>query len=126
MSSGLSDIIQVMKEVAGQKQGRGIEFATVVSPPPSLRIKVDNMPITLDMSDLIVFESLLEHEIEYSTLPAITATTEVADNHTHQMKSMSITKQKMTIHTRLKAGDKVAVMELNGGQTYVVLDKVVV
>jgi hypothetical protein len=65
------------------------------------------MEINLDGDDLIVCEHLLDHQVEYSTdtVPRETAT--------------------VTVYTRLKAGDRVAVQALPGGQQYLVIDKVV-
>lgn len=117
------------------KNGFGIELATVISPPPELKIRIDNMTLNLEGDDLIVCEHLLDHEREYSTISAI-ADSDMStwsespphQSHTHNHKVLSITaaRQKIIIHTKLKEGDRVVAMALPGGQQYLIWDKVVV
>ena len=129
-----SRLIELIQQQAKAQQNFGIELATVISPPPKLIIRVDNMPVNLQGDDLIVCEHLLEHSRTYSTSPKI-ANSEVSEwadsappkhNHTHSVEKLTISNQTATIHTKLQAGDRVAVQAFPGGQQYLVIDKVVV
>lgn len=102
MSSSIIDIIQ------GQiPRPPGIELATVVQADP-LVIRLDNDKIMLraEDGDLLACEQLLEHTRSYTT--------------------DTVTRQTITLHYKLQAGDRVVVMALPGGQQYLIWDKVVV
>lgn len=99
-----SRLIELIRRQAAVISQRGIELATVVSPPPALKVRIDNMEIVLEKDDLIVCEGLLEHRIDFTVTE----------------------KEEMTVHSRLKQGDRVAVQALPGGQQYLIIDKVVV
>lgn len=128
-----SRLLELIKQTARNQLPFGIELATVVSPPPDLKIRINNMDLVLEGDDLIVCEHLLEHQRYYSTSPAVadSEVTEWADtdppthSHTHQVTGLTINNQIMTMHTKLAAGTRVAVMALPGGQQYLVWDKVV-
>jgi hypothetical protein len=129
-----SKLIDLIRKQAAGLTSRGIDLATVVTPPPALRIRIDNMDINLEGDDLIVCEHLLDHDRKYSTSPSI-AGSEVSNwadtsppfhDHTHEVTGLTIAQQTVTIHTNLQAGDRVAVMALPGEQQYLVLDKVVI
>ncbi|MCL6560737.1 MAG: DUF2577 domain-containing protein [Firmicutes bacterium] len=124
-----SKLIELMRQQAAGLVPRGIELATVVTPPPDLRIRIDNMNLNLEGDDLIVCEHLLDHERRYSTVPAISDSIETPAGlgpHVHQIQSLTINDQIVTIKTKLQAGDRVAVMALPGEQQYLVIDKVVI
>lgn len=128
-----SRLIELIQQQAKAQQNFGIELATVISPPPNLIIRVDNMPVNLQGDDLIVCEHLLEHQRAYTTTPSIdsSAVSEGYDDennkypHVHDVEKLTINNQTTTIHTNLKTGDRVAVQALPGGQQYLVIDKVV-
>lgn len=124
-----SKLIQLMQQQARGQQNFGLELATVVAPPPALAIRIDNMALNLQGDDLIVCEHLLEHQRTYTTSAAISGSdmTEAGQGpHKHSITSISASNQTATIHTNLKADDRVVVQALPGGQQYLVIDKVVV
>lgn len=89
------------------------EFATVVSPPPAIRIKIDNVDgITFEADDLVVAEHLTKHKREvtftYDTVDGVVTRT-----------------GEMTFDDELDPGDRVLVASMNDGQAYVILDRVV-
>jgi len=100
--SGVSQFKSVMKQLTYVKSA-DIEFATVLAPPPSIRIQVDNMKIELDAEDLAICESLTK-TIREATINGGTTVVLEVDN-------------------ALKAGDRVVVASINDGQLYVVLDR---
>jgi len=128
-----SNLLGLIRNQARGQLPSGIELATVVSPPPALKIRLDNMSLVLEGDDLIVCEHLLEHQRSYSTTPVVAGsnvsqwadTSAPTHSHTHQVEGLTITNQSMTIHTKLMVGTRVAVMALPGGQQYLVWDKVV-
>lgn len=104
--SGASKFVQVIRKY-GYNKDVEFELATVISPPPAIKIRVDRMKEDLDASDLIIAESLTEH----------TRVVSVNDG------SVNISNATMTIQSPLNAGDRVIVASINNGQTYIVLDK---
>ncbi|WP_128893626.1 DUF2577 family protein [Longirhabdus pacifica] len=78
-----SQLVQMMKWL-GYNKDVDIELATVTSIDP-LRIKVDNMDVELEGSDLIVSEQLLDHtrkiKIDSQTMGTIDATQDGVTNH---------------------------------------------
>lgn len=51
-----SRLIELIQQQAKAQQNFGIELATVISPPPKLIIRVDNMPVNLERDDLVITE----------------------------------------------------------------------
>lgn len=139
-----SKLIELMQQQARAQQNFGIELATVIAPPPALVIKVDNMPVNLEGDDLIVCQHLLNYERvitlehnEGSSHDLGNGTGKdmvsgdgdyftVNDNDEAPYSSFTYDNIKLTFNDVLKAGDRVAVQALPGGQQYLVIDKVVV
>ncbi len=94
-------------------------FATVLSVEP-VSVKVDQR-FTLTSEFLIVPERLIRHEID------------ITHAHQYQDQSGSSTSNRTTntalypivIRTGLMVGDSVLLLRVQGGQKYVILDKVV-
>lgn len=102
--SGISQLAQVMRSL-GYNDFDRFELATVTAIPPSIQIRIDNMKIDLDASDIVIAEQLTEHE-----------------------RTVTInggTESTMLVKSPLQVGDRIIVASSNGGQTYVVLDKAV-
>ncbi|MNU66647.1 hypothetical protein D3C71_559670 [compost metagenome] len=59
--SGASQLVQLIRAI-GYNSDVSIELATVTSPPPELKIKVDHMNVELEKDDLIVAQSLTKHK----------------------------------------------------------------
>lgn len=120
--SGAKRLIQLMRQ-HGYNADVNIELATVTSAPPNLRIKIDNMKVELDRDDLVVAESLLDHERIYSVQGGLVSGS-VSDGS--NLQSLSVTEGKLTIKSPLKVGDRVIVASANNGQLYFVIDKAVI
>ena len=132
--NGFSKLTQVIRNT-GYNKDIDIELATVTSPPPALKIKIDNMPIELEKDDLIVAEYLTKHkrtinlhsgevffsstEIEGKPIPFPISEISCSDG------SLTANNATVTFLDELKVGDRVIVASTNKGQLYVILDKVV-
>jgi len=128
MSSDILDIFQ------GQiPPVSGIELATVVQADPLvIRLDNDKMMLSAKDRDLLVCEHLLEHSRQYSTISQVSGdmtewedTSPPLHTHDHTVTSISANIQTVTIHAKLKTGDRIVVMALPGGQQYLIWDKVV-
>ncbi|KOS02510.1 hypothetical protein AM598_11850 [Paenibacillus polymyxa] len=120
-----------------------IEYATIIAPPPALRVQVDNMKIELDGDDVIVPEHLREHTRKVS-VKAVEPTTLELNRYTRVTKetessapvntkafsdvfnfgSFTSGEFEITFHDTLKAGDRVAIASFGAGQRYIVLDRI--
>ncbi|CAM2950775.1 DUF2577 domain-containing protein [Paenibacillus sediminis] len=101
--NGFSQLKDIVKKV-GYNKDVDIEFATVTSPPPSLRIQIDNMKFELDADDFVVCESLTKHTRKASISGGATVDIEFEDV--------------------LTAGDRIVVASINNGQRYVIIDRI--
>src|SRR5690606_32177330 len=97
--------IQLIRE-HGHNQDVNIELATVIALPPEMIIKLDADNIMLYKDELTVADYLLEHEREITLEGG--------------------TRQKATVHEKLKVGDTVFVASLNDKMRYYVIDKAVI
>ncbi|UPT60471.1 DUF2577 domain-containing protein [Geobacillus thermoleovorans] len=94
-------LIQLIQRY-GYNKDVDFELATVVSPPPDLRIKFDQYKgIILEKDDLVVCEHLTQH------------TRRLTDGTT------------LTFETALKVGDRVIVACMDERQLFIVVDKAV-
>ncbi|URJ51263.1 DUF2577 domain-containing protein [Paenibacillus polymyxa] len=140
--SGVSQFRDVIKQI-GYNVEVDIEYATIIAPPPALRVQVDNMKIELDADDVIIPEHLREHtrkvsvkEVEPTTLELnrytrVTKETESsapvnskAFSDVFNFGSFTSGEFEITFHDTLKAGDRVAVASFGAGQRYIVLDRI--
>ncbi|WP_338532561.1 DUF2577 domain-containing protein [Paenibacillus peoriae] len=135
----LKDMVQKI----GHNVEVDIEYATILAPPPALRVQVDNMKIELDGDDVIIPEHLREHTRKVS-VKAVEPTTLELNRYTRVTKetesSSPVTSKafsdvfnlggfmsgefEITFHDTLKAGDRVAVASFGAGQRYIVLDRI--
>ncbi|WP_149093427.1 DUF2577 domain-containing protein [Paenibacillus terrae] len=147
---GVSQFRDVIKQL-GRNVEVAIEYATILAPPPALRVQVDNMKIELDGDDVIIPEHLREHTRKVSvkssagsTAPTTEPTTLELNRYTRVTKetesSAPVTSSvfsdvfnfggfmsgefEITFHDTLKAGDRVAVASFGAGQRYIVLDRI--
>lgn len=139
---GVSQLIDVIKQL-GYNVEVDIEYATILAPPPSLRVQVDNMKIELDGDDVIIPEHLREHTRKVS-VKAATPTTLELNRYTRVTKETESSAPvnskafsdvfnfggftsgefEITFHDELKTGDRVAVASFGAGQRYIVLDRI--
>lgn len=108
----------------------GIELATVISPPPVLKIRIDNMPIHLEGDDLIVCAHLLP-STRYAAVSNVVTPVPAKvtyNGQQHDQGGDNLATQHATVNLQdhlLNPGDRVAVQALPGGQQYLVIDRVV-
>lgn len=124
-----SKLIELMRQQAPKQQV--IELATVVTPPPELRIRIDNMDLNLEGDDLIVCAHLLPltRYAHVSNVVTPTPNKVTYNGQTYDQGGDNITTQNAVVKLQdhlLNPGDRVAVQALPGGQQYLVIDKVVV
>ena len=103
--TGISRMIQAMREV-GRNDFDRFELATVMAALPAITLKVDNCPIIFDASDLVIAEQLTQHSRQVTINGGSVA--------------------EMVVQSPLEVGDRVIVVSMNNGQSYVVIDKAVI
>ncbi|MBT2761864.1 DUF2577 family protein [Paenibacillus sp. ISL-20] len=104
IEGGAVSQLKALIKAIGYNKNVDIEFATVLSPLPDIRIKIDNMPVELDADDVVVCEHLRDHKRE------------VAINGGEIVE--------MTVMSPIKAGDRVAIAMYADNQGYLVLDRI--
>lgn len=136
-----SDILDIFREQIPTVSG--IELATVIQASPLvIRLDNDKMMLRAEDGDLLICEHVIEHQRQYSTITSmkdsiVTIWEESIPHkeeypeplkhaHDHKVIQLTIDWQPVTIHYKLKTGDRVVVMALPGGQQYLIWDKVVV
>ena len=138
-----SDILDVFREQIPLVPG--IELATVVQASPLvIRLDNDKMMLSAKDGDLLICEHVIEHQRQYSTVSDMADSdvsyweettdhfseyptpNELRHKHDHEVEQLTINKQTVTIHYKLKISDRVVVMALPGGQQYLIWDKVVI
>lgn len=129
--SGSKLIDLIRRQVVGLMP-RGIELATVITPPPDLRIRIDNMDLNLSGNDLIICAHLLpvtRYANLHSKVTPAPPDQVTYDSQTFDQAGDNISTQHTAVAFQdqvLQAGDRVAVMALPGEQQYLVWDKVVI
>ena len=150
MSLDMDKFIQMMKQAAGDvidsQKPFSFLFGTVTSEAPDLKIFV-NQKLTLDEQQLILTNNVRDYTIYMTTagedensktgkehLTENTADEAVvggSDVYTaEQLNCFSshnhkyVGKKKWTVHFALKTGEKVILLRCDGGQKYIVLDRV--
>lgn len=143
--SGASQLVQLIRAI-GYNSEITFELATVTSAPPQLKIKVDHMNVELEKDDLIVAQSLTKHtrtinlksegntEVSSSS-PSVGFELPVDGNgqsHLLTFSSIKLASADQTIKQAeleftdlLKKDDRVIVVGINQGQTYIILDRAV-
>lgn len=113
----LLDVIKAAGiDAVGASNPVNIMFGEIVTVDP-LSVKVDQR-FTLPADFLIVPESLTKYEVD------LTHSHQYTDNGSSRTTSTALT-TKLVIRFGLKAGDKVLLLRVQGGQKFVILDKVV-
>lgn len=101
--NGFSQLVEIIREI-GRNDFDKFEYATVIAPPPSIIIRVDNMPIDLDRDDVVIAGHLLEHE-RAAKIDSGGGYNDVTIAFDHA----------------LPAGQRILVASMNNGQKYAVL-----
>lgn len=130
MSTGLLDVVKrAALEAVENHKPADLRYGTVTSVKP-LKIKVTNL-FTIPEAMLVVPEHLTDHEIKVSVKSDYGWHTQNRSggsgdssfaSHNH---GITVDKLKFFVHNALKVGDKVALMRQAGGQTFLVLDRLV-
>lgn len=116
MYSGIIPIIkQAAVEAVDASQPVNITFGTVTSASP-LKIQI-SPKLTLGAGNLILTQSVSKYSVKLT----FSGETNSAESHTH---TYNVNKT-VTIDNGLKKGDKVILARVQGGQSYLVIDKVV-
>ena len=113
-------LLQVMKQSAKEtgNANRPVQICVgkVTSASP-LKIRLDQK-ITLGKAQLILTRNVTDYETE---LTVSEWETEEVSNHRHGFNNV---RKRTTIHNALKVGEEVVLLRQQGGQKYVVLDRV--
>lgn len=133
--SGISQLRDIIGKI-GYNKDVDIEYATVIAPPPALRIQIDGMKIELEDDDVIIPQSLTRWTEKIAIKPSTASLT--WSNYTRTIDGSSTTKNsevtagtlsttefEIEHHNELKAGDRILVASSMAGQRYFVLDRIV-
>lgn len=136
-AANLMDIIRKDVLRAFRNEYSGFELATVLSPYPQLAVKVDNMKLELTKQDIIVCERLVRNTkiISLKSTPGMVR--DLGDRTAVDVGSISggtiylqdpavdLQYVELDFEEVLKAGDRVLVQAVPGGQKYIIIDRVV-
>ncbi|MFT9848966.1 DUF2577 domain-containing protein [Aneurinibacillus sp. REN35] len=124
--------VQLMKR-HGYNKDVDLLMATVTSPPPHLRIRLDHTNTELYPEDVFVAEHLTRHsrivtiehvENEERQLGDKTEKDYLdTDDKQAPYSSFSYNFVKLTFEDVLKVGDRVAVAEFDNGQAFMIVDR---
>lgn len=124
-----TDLVRLMKQAAMEavktSQPSNIVFGTVTSASP-LKIQISSK-ITLEKEMLLLTRNVTEFETDITTVNWFTENTSggagyaLFESHKHELKG----KKHIIVHNQLKSGEKVVLIKEQGGQRYIVLDRVV-
>ena len=133
MSKTLGNAIkQLSQAVNEQGKPTDIRYGTVVSTSP-LKVQI-SAELTLPQSVLVVPQSLTNYTVDVTmnwSTDSHTHTHTITDTYmgggsaSNETHNHSLTgKKTITIHNGLKVGDKVLLLRQQGGQSYIILDKI--
>lgn len=140
-----NELLSLIKQAANDSveagKPSGVFFGKVVSEDP-LKISVDQR-MELSENQLVLSRNVTDFEMEISLLSSNGWKTEAhththnhtisdtytgggnCDNHTHtHTHDINMEKKKVTIHNALKADDLVILIRQQGGQKFIVLDRI--
>lgn len=103
-----------------------VQFAlgTIVSPMPNIAVRLDGDTIDTPREGIVVSESLTDHTRSITFSGDVSG--RVTGTNGGTLQNLQITKKDVTIHSNLKAGDRVICGVGNNGQTIFILDKAVI
>lgn len=101
--------------------------AEVVTEPPDIKIRLKgNQKLVIPKELLIISERLQSHRRTVSlTNGFVSGTTSSNENHGHEVEELVWEEAQATFADTLKAGDRVMVAAVQGGQSFFILDRVV-
>lgn len=113
-----SALVKAMKragtEAVNAENPTAICFGKVVSASP-VQVLVDQK-MTLGLAQLVLTRNVTDYETEVT----IEWESETMEEHVHELKG----KKKMTVHNALTVGDEVILLRQQGGQRYIIIDRV--
>ena len=123
-----NDLIKLIKRIAVEaveaSKPTNIVFGQVTSASP-LKITIEQK-ITLSSQQLILTRNVTDHEIKMTLEHETDYKSGGSGDSSFASHSHAVTgKKTMTMHNALKKGEKVALLRTQGGQQYVVVDRVV-
>ncbi len=111
-------LVNVMKQAGTKAVDAGcpvtISFGKVVNTSP-LQVLVDQK-MTLGSAQLVLTRNVTDYEVSVT----VDWETEQSEEHTHGITG----KKKLKVHNSLAKGDEVVLLRQQGGQKYIVLDRV--
>lgn len=126
MSLDAQNLVMLIKQAAVEavnaKDPMSLKIGEVVSTSP-LKISI-NQKITIPASQLLLTNAVRDYTV-YETVDHITGTASGGSgeaafaSHSHIYKG----KKKFTVHLGLKTGEKVILLRCDGGQKFIVLDR---
>lgn len=113
-----NEFLKVMKQ-AGNEANRAaapanVCFGKVMGAAP-LKVLVDQK-MTLGAAQLVLTRKVTDYEVAVT----IEWETETTEEHKHDLEGKKI----LTVHNSLTVGDEVVLLRQQGGQKYIVIDKV--
>ena len=131
-----NDLVKLMKKAAvdavDASRPANMVFGKVISDSP-LKIKVDQKLI-LTSAQLVLSRSVTDYTVEMTVNHATedhTHTHSITDSYSGGGSASSVThkheykgKKQFLIHNALKKDEEVILMQLSGGQKYVVIDRI--
>lgn len=129
-----NDFVKLMKKAAVEavnaSKPANMVFGKVISASP-LKVKVDQKLI-LTTAQLVLSRNVTDYEVEMEPsidkAPSSHWTEETSggsddeafEKHKHEIKG----KKKFMVYNTLKVGEEVILMQLSGGQKYIIIDRI--
>lgn len=116
----LNSVRKAAREAVEAAQPAGVVFGKVISAKP-LKVLVEQK-MTLNMAQLVLTRNVTEFQTKISVQweSEESSMEKIAMPHKHKITG----KKEVTIHNGLGIGDEVIIMRQQGGQKYVVIDRV--
>lgn len=132
MSNLVQTIKMIAQEAAEDSKPTGIIYATVITVSP-LRIQVD-AKLTLEENNLVLTNNVKDHYVDITVNHLTVADNHLNTTHSHPdagSASFDSThdhayrgRKKIMLHYGLQVGEKVILIREQGGQKYIVLDRI--
>lgn len=123
----MAELVQLLKELSKTTNDAGEPFehrkGTVESVNP-ISVRVDQKLI-LEEDDLILTHLVRDYDVDISVshetedFELVEGALTDIKSHKHEYKG----RKRITIHNGLKAGEDVVLLKVQGGQTYILLDR---
>mgnify|MGYP001069769087 CR=1 FL=1 len=113
MPSALEAVKRAAVEAVDAKKPVLVLFGTVISDSP-LKIQVEQK-LTLGEKQLVLCRDVTDYKVEMT----VDHFTEITDNHRHPYKG----RKKFLVHNKLKAGEQVVLLRIQGGKKFLVVDR---